>query len=98
MLNFQDRPKAFATGAAKIQYAISYLSGPVLQYFKPAILGEVTPDPVWLTDWDSFCDELKTNFSPFDNAAQAEIELEKIVMKEHHQAAQYFIEFSQAST
>ena len=87
MLNFQDRPKAFATGTAKIQYAISYLSGPALQYFEPAILGEVTPELVWLTDWDSFCDELKTNFSPFDNAAQAEIELEKIVMKKHHRAA-----------
>ena len=84
MLNFQDCPKAFATGAAKIQYAISYLSGPVLQYFEPAILGKVTPEPVWLTDWDSFRDELETNFGPFDNAAQAEIELEKIVMKEHH--------------
>ena len=84
MLNFQDCPKAFATGAAKIQYAISYLSGPTLQYFKPVILGEVTPEPVWLTDWDSFHNELETNFGPFDNAAQAEIELEKIVMKKHH--------------
>ena len=58
------------------------------------ILGEVTPEPVWLIDWDSFHDELEMNFSPFDNAAQAKIELEKVVMKEHHLAAQYFIEFS----
>ena len=70
----------------------------MLQYFKPAILSEVTPKPVWLTDWDSFCNELETNFGPFDNTTQAEIELEKIVMKEHHRAAQYFIEFSWAST
>ena len=82
------------TGAAKIQYAISYLSGPALQYFKPAILSDVTPEPVWLTDWDSFRDKLETNFGPFDNTAQAEIELEKVVMKEHHRAARYFIEFS----
>src|SRR3979490_2182410 len=38
------------------------------------------------------------NFGPFDNAAQAEIELKKIVMKDHHQAARYFINFTQAST
>ena len=38
------------------------------------------------------------NFGPFDNATQAEIKLEKIVMKEHHRAAHYFIEFTQAST
>ena len=56
----------------------------MLRYFKPAILGKVTPEPVWLTDWDSFRDELEMNFSPFDKAAQAEIKLEKIVMKEHH--------------
>ena len=98
ILNFRDCPKAFTTGVAKIQYAISYLSSAALQYFEPAILGEVTPEPVWLTDWDSFRNELETNFGPFNNAAQAEIELEKIVMKEHHRTARYFIEFSQAST
>src|SRR3979490_172624 len=38
------------------------------------------------------------NFGPFNNAAQAEIELKKIVMKDHHQAARYFIDFAQAST
>ena len=97
MLNFRDCPKAFTTGMAKIQYAISYLSSPALQYFEPAILSEVTPGPVWLTDWDSFRNELEMNFGPFDNATQAKIELEKIVMKEHR-AARYFIEFSQAST
>src|SRR3979490_900533 len=38
------------------------------------------------------------NFGPFNNAAQAEIELEKIVMKDHHRAACYFIDFTRAST
>src|SRR3979490_2289390 len=38
------------------------------------------------------------NFGPFNNAAQAEIELEKIVMKDHHRAARYFIDFARAST
>ena len=38
------------------------------------------------------------NFGPFNNAAQAEIELEKIVMKDHHRAAHYFIDFTRAST
>ena len=51
----------------------------MLRYFKPVILGKVTPEPVWLTDWDSFRDELETNFGPFDNTAQAEIELEKLL-------------------
>src|SRR3979490_3411125 len=98
MLNFQDRPSAFKTGASKIQYAISYLSGPALQYFEPAILGEIYPEPTWLSSWDDFRAELEMNFGPFNNAAQAEIELEKIVMKDHHRAARYFIDFTRAST
>jgi Retrotransposon gag protein len=97
-INFRDRPSAFQTGSAKIQYAISYLYGSALQYFEPAILGEVTPEPVWLRDWDAFKDELQMNFGPYDNAAQVEIELEKIMMKEHHKVAWYFIAFSRAST
>ena len=97
-INFRDRPSAFRTGSAKIQYAISYLSGSALQYFEPAILGEVSPEPIWLSNWDAFKDELQMNFGPYDNAAQAEIELEKIVMKEHHKAARFFIAFSRAST
>ena len=97
-INFCDRPSAFCTGSAKIQYTISYLSGSALQYFEPAILGEVSPEPIWLKDWDAFRDELQMNFGPYDNAAQAEIKLEKIGMKEHHKAAWFFIAFSRAST
>src|SRR3979490_1522995 len=98
MLNFRDRPSAFKTGASKIQYAISYLSGPTLQYFEPAILGEIYPEPIWLSNWDDVRAELEINFGSFNNAAQAEIELEKIVMKDHHRAARYFIDFTRAST
>ena len=73
-INFRDRPSAFRTGSAKIQYAISYLSGSALQYFEPAILGEVTPEPIWLRNWNVFKDKLQMNFGPYDNVAQAEIE------------------------
>ena len=83
-------------GASKIQYAISYLSGSALQYFEPAILSEIIPEPAWVWNWDSFKSELKLNFGPFNNATQAKINLEKIVMKEHHKVSRYFIEFSQA--
>jgi Retrotransposon gag protein len=98
MLNFRDRLSAFKTGSAKVQYAISYLTGMALQYGKPAILGELQPEPTWFGNWELFKAKLEFNFSPFNNAAQAEIELEKIVMKEHHKAARYFIDFTTAST
>jgi hypothetical protein len=98
MLNFRDRPSAFKTGSAKVQYAISYLTGTALVHCEPAILGEIIPEPAWLNNWDLFKAELEFNFGHFNNAAQAEIELEKIVMKEHHKAARYFIDFTTAST
>jgi Retrotransposon gag protein len=98
MLNFRDRPSTFKTGSAKVQYAISYLTDMALQYCEPAILGKIQPEPPWLTNWDLFKAELEFNFGPFNNAAQAEIKLEKIVMKEHHKAARYFIAFTTAST
>jgi Retrotransposon gag protein len=90
-VNFQDR-------LCQVQYAISYLTGMTLQYCKPAILSELNPEPTWLSNWKLFKAELEFNFGPFNNSAQAEIELEKIVMKEHHKAARYFIDFTTAST
>jgi hypothetical protein len=98
MLNFRDQPSTFKTGSAKVQYASSYLTGMALRYCEPAILGELVPEPTWLSNWELFKAELEFNFGPFNNAAQAEIELEKIVMKEHHKAARYFIDFTTAST
>jgi Retrotransposon gag protein len=98
MLNFRDHPSAFKTGSAKVQYAISYLTGTALVHCEPTILGKIQPKPLWLSNWDLFKAELKFNFGHFNNTAQAEIELEKIVMKEHHEAARYFIDFTTAST
>src|SRR3979490_3434257 len=39
MLNFRGFPSAFKTVTPNLNYAISYLAGPPLQYFDPAILG-----------------------------------------------------------
>src|SRR3979490_3597051 len=40
MLNFRDHPSAFKTGASKIQYAISYLSGPPSSILNPPFLAK----------------------------------------------------------
>jgi hypothetical protein len=98
MLNFRDQLSTFKTGSAKVQYAISYLTGMALQYCEPAILGELQPKPTWIGSWDLSKAELEFNFGPFNNATQVEIKLEKIVVKEHHMAARYFIDFTTAST
>jgi hypothetical protein len=40
-LNFRDRPRAFETPTARINYALSYLKGTALEWFEPGILGEL---------------------------------------------------------
>ncbi|SJL08314.1 uncharacterized protein ARMOST_11677 [Armillaria ostoyae] len=68
-LNFNDRLAAFATDASKVNYAISFLSGTALDWFKPDILHPNLQNLLaWQYSYTAFLDELRTNFSPFDTA------------------------------
>ena len=74
-LNFADRPSAFATDRAKVNYAMSYLKGVALAWFEPYYLEVATPrvpPPLFMTDYEAFCEELKTNFGPLDPVGDAE--------------------------
>jgi Domain of unknown function (DUF4939) len=73
-LNFHDRPDTFASDEAKVTFALSYLKGTALDYFKPALM-DLDKNPVWSTDYSEFTSELRTNFRPFNPKADAENEL-----------------------
>ena len=64
-LNFQAQPKAFWSGNAKVNYAMSFLKGMALDYFERFL---DTPDdkPAWLKDYKLFVEELLINFGPYD--------------------------------
>ncbi|KAK0429534.1 hypothetical protein EV421DRAFT_1948353 [Armillaria borealis] len=80
-LNFNDRPTAFAMDASKVNYAISFLSGTALDWFKPDILQpNLWNLPAWQYSYAAFLDELRTNFSPFDAVGDAEDALEHLWM------------------
>ena len=54
--------------------------------------------PAWASDFDLFIAELEANFRTYDLVGKAEAELEGLHMQENHQAAKYFIKFTQLAT
>ena len=76
---------------------MSFLKGMALDYFKPFL---DTPDdePAWLEDYKLFVKELLINFGPYDALADAEVELDTLIMKDSHKVTRFFIDFFQLST
>jgi hypothetical protein len=94
-LNFRAKPEYFHDDAAKVTYVLSFLKEPALDYFEPFLIDDTINEPAWLTDFELLTEELYINFGPYDQQAEAEIELEQLVTKDSHKAAKFFIEFYQ---
>ncbi|KAJ6572221.1 hypothetical protein B0H19DRAFT_1256118 [Mycena capillaripes] len=63
ILNFRDRPTAFAQDEQKVNYMMSYLTGDALGWFEPSYVNpEPNNIPAWLNDYDTFVLELQLNF------------------------------------
>src|ERR1700731_25254 len=92
-LNFRDRPKNFPQDSDRVNFAVSFLKGTALEWFEPAILGELAEED-WLEDWDLFLQELKTNFGPFDPTGDAEVEIDHLRMKNSHHVTKYNVKFN----
>jgi hypothetical protein len=93
-LNFQDRPAVFSNHRAKVNFALSYLSGTALAWFEPNLLPrpfEVSPR--WLDNYFYFTQELRQHFGPYDAEAEAERGLENLVMRQNHHISKYVVEF-----
>lgn len=94
-LNFNDRPTVFRQDRTKVNYALSYLKGTALEWFEPGLFGPGGRlEPLWLSDWPTFVDQLKTNFGPHDPTGEAEAELERLHMKETHRITKYNVDFA----
>ena len=95
-LHFQDCANAFSSGRAKVTYALSFLTGPALGWFEPALFGPALP--AWAGDWDLFHMELEANFGPFDPVGEAKAEIEMLVMTEGSHSMNYFVEFNRLAS
>ena len=87
-LNFRDHKNLFNNEETKINYAISYLKGITLDFFKPMLLD--LHGPIWLSIFNFFIMEPENNFGTFNPEGEAEAELKPLYMHENHQAMKYF--------
>src|SRR6266481_6112270 len=79
-LNFCDHSDLFQDDTTKVNYMLSYLKGMALDCFEPVLLE--TPEPVWLSDFALFLEELESSFGSSDPISEAEAELEGLCMQE----------------
>ena len=80
---------------------MSYLKGVALAWFEPYYLEVATPrvpPPLFMTDYEAFCEELKTNFGPSNPVGDAESKLRMLSMKSDQRIAKYVINFNQLAT
>ncbi|KAG6327749.1 hypothetical protein ID866_11340 [Astraeus odoratus] len=98
-LNFHDRLQAFHLDAQKVSFALSFLKGITLAWFKPDLLDD-TPgtDPTWADDYSEFVIELTTNFSPHDPVGDAKHQLDNLLMKDSSCINKYIVEFNHLAT
>src|SRR5882724_13704045 len=80
----------------KVNHTLTYLKGLALDCLEPTLLDPI--DPVWLSDFKLFIEELKTKFGTFNPKGEAKAKLEQLHMHENHQAMKYFIKFQQLTT
>ena len=92
-LNFHDRQDPFQDNSVKVSYILSFLKGMELECFEPGLLAD--NEPVWLSNFGLFIQELESNFSTYDPIGEAEAKLEALRMQENHQATKSFIRFTQ---
>jgi hypothetical protein len=97
-LNFCAKPKVFSGNLAKVKYSLSFLKGTALDYFEPYLMDNLDNEPDWLSDYNTFVEELMINFGPYNSVTDVEIELEQLVMKENHKATKFFVEFYRISS
>ena len=54
-LNFRNHPDAFSTDSAKVTFALSYLKGTALDWFKPSLTSGL--NLAWLNNYSNFVSE-----------------------------------------
>jgi uncharacterized protein YuzE len=98
-LNFQAKPEYFRDDTAKVTYVLSFLKEPALNYLDPFLVDDPVNEPAWLMNFEYFTEEeeLYIYFGPYDQQAEAEIELEQLVMKDNHKATKFFVDLYRIS-
>jgi hypothetical protein len=91
-LNFHAHARSYNNDEAKVNYALSYLKGTVLDWFEPAITEDTYE--AWMNSWLEFVHILKRNFGPADPVGDAEDEIINLQMKDNQRITKYNVDFN----
>ena len=94
-LTFQSRPHDFTDDQIKITYAVSWLKGTALHWYK---LNRTLPAcalPCYTTNWDAFEEALKSTFREPNPVMSATTKLDNLIMKDHHHITHYNVKFNE---
>ncbi|KAG6326334.1 hypothetical protein ID866_12755, partial [Astraeus odoratus] len=98
-LNFHDRPQAFCLDLRKVSFALSFLKGIALAWFKPDLLNTILgTEPAWANNYSEFVIELTTNFGPHNPVGDAEHQLDNLLMKDGNHINKYIVKFNHLTT
>jgi hypothetical protein len=93
-LNFRAKPESFYDDSTKGNYILSFLKGTALDYFEPFLIDDPANEPRWLTNFQYFTKELYIYCGPYNQQAEAEIELEQLMMKDNHKVTKFLLTFT----
>jgi hypothetical protein len=74
---------------------LSYLWDVAQEWFEPGISRLTDEPPEWFDNWETFLDELHTNFGPYDEIGDAEHELTNLCMRDNQPVSDYLVRFSE---
>ncbi len=95
-LYFRNFPEDYREDDSKINFALSYLKGPAIEWFEPWLIepDDFDEDPEWSYDYSAFLSTLRTNYGNIDPIADAEEAIEALKMKETWKIIRYNTEFN----
>ena len=93
-LYFRANPAQFDTDIAKINFAMTYLTGVAQDWFEVGLNQEDQGiHQEWLTDWNLFVDELHRHFGLSDPVGEAANMLDNLRMKPGDKISTYNVDF-----
>jgi hypothetical protein len=83
----------FDSDFKKVTFALSYLWDVPQEWFELGISGLTNKPPEWSNNWETFLDELRTNFGPYDETGDAEHKLTNLCMRDNQCVSDYLVRF-----
>jgi hypothetical protein len=91
VIYFNNKPSRFIHDTQRVNFAVSYLSGPALKWWQPYLVA-VPPPPI-CGDWSLFVNELNQWFGVPDLAIESQNKLKTLRMRFDQRVTSYSVDF-----